>query len=118
MRYRDIGVVARDYESYRHLVESVFPRYEVPVFSSAMSDILEKPILALVTAALDIVTNGYTYDSVFRYLKTDLTDLDQDDRDELENYVLKWDIRGSRWTQSKAWTWHPRGYGYPLEDAD
>ena len=118
MRYRDIGVVARDYESYRHLVESVFPRYEVPVFSSAMSDILEKPILALVTAALDIVTNGYTYDSVFRYLKTDLTDLDQDDRDELENYALKWDIRGSRWTQSKAWTWHPRGYGYPLEDAD
>lgn len=118
IRYRDIGVVARDYEAYRHLVESVFPRYEVPVFSSAMTDILEKPILVLVTAALDIVTNGYTYDSVFRYLKTGLTDLEQDDRDELENYALKWDIRGARWTQAKAWAWHPRGYGYPLEDSD
>ena len=118
LRYRDIGVVARDYESYRHLVESVFPRYEVPVFSSAMTDILERPVLSLVTAALEILTAGYTYDSVFRYLKTGLTDLSRADRDELENYVLRWDIRGARWTQQKEWAWHPRGYGYPLEDED
>lgn len=118
LRYREIGIVARDYEAYRHLVEAVFPRYEVPVFSSGRTDILEKPVLSLVTAALDIVTNGYTYDSVFRYLKTGLTDLGQFDRDELENYALKWDIRGSRWTQTKSWSWHPRGYGYPLEEED
>ncbi len=30
-------------------MESVFARYGVPVFSSAMSEILDKPILALVT---------------------------------------------------------------------
>ena len=118
LRLRDIGVVARDYESYRHLVESVFPRYEVPVFSSAMTDILERPVLSLVTAVLEILTSGYTYDSVFRYLKTGLTDLSQSDRDELENYVLRWDIRGARWKQQKAWAWHPRGYGYPLEEED
>ena len=118
LRYRDIGIVARDYEAYRHLVESIFPRYEVPVFSSAMTDILERPVLALVTAALEIVTNGYTYENVFRYLKTGLTDLSQADRDELENYVLRWDIRSSRWTQSKPWSWHPRGYGYKLEQED
>jgi len=118
LRYRDIGVVARDYESYRHLVESIFPRYEIPVFSSAMTDILDRPVLTLVTAALEIITNGYTYDSVFRYLKTDLTDLSRNDRDELENYALKWDIKGSRWTQKKGWSWHPRGYGYPLEPED
>ena len=118
LRYRDIGVVARDYESYRHLVESVFPRYEVPVFSSGMTDILEKPVLTLVTAALDIVTNGYTYDSVFRYLKTGLTDLSREEVDLLENYALKWDIRGPRWTQSKSWSWHPRGYGFQLEPED
>jgi len=118
LRYRDIGVVARDYEAYRHLIESIFPRYEIPVFSSARTDILERPVLTLVTAALEIVTNGYTYDSVFRYLKTDLTDFSRDERDELENYVLKWDIRGSRWTQRKDWSWHPRGYGYPLEPED
>ena len=118
LRFRDIGVTARNYGAYRDLIESVFPRYGVPVFSSVMTDILEKPVLALVTAALEAVAGGYTYDDIFRYLKTGLTDLSEEDRDLLENYVLKWDIRGSRWTQSKAWSWHPQGYGYPWEEED
>ena len=118
LRFREIGVAARDYAAYRDLVESVFARYGVPVFSSAMSDILEKPILTLVTAALDTVAGGYSYDDMFRYLKTNLTDLPEDDRDILENYVLKWDIRGSRWTQKKDWAWHPSGYGAKWTEAD
>lgn len=118
LRYRDIGVVARGYERYDGLVESVFERYGVPVFRSVMSDILQKPVLTLVTAALDAVSGGYTYDDVFRYLKTDLTDLEREERDILENYVLKWDLRGSRWTQEAPWTLHPRGYGFALEEDD
>lgn len=118
LRYRDIGVVARSFEGYSHLVESVFRRYEVPVFCSQMTDILEKPVLALVTAALEAVTGGYAYENVFRYLKTGLTDLGEEDRDLLENYVLKWDVRGSRWTQKEPWKRHPRGYGLKLEEFD
>nr|WP_243149313.1 PD-(D/E)XK nuclease family protein [Colidextribacter sp. OB.20] len=118
LRFREIGVAARNYGAYQDLVESVFGRYGVPVFSSAMTDILEKPVLALVTAALDTVAGGYRYDDVFRYLKTGLTDLPQEDIDLLENYVLKWDIRGSRWTQSKDWSWHPKGYNVAWEEAD
>ena len=113
LRFRDIGVVARSYRTYQDLVESVFARYGVPVFSSSMSEILDKPILALVTGALDTVAGGYVYDDVFRYLKTGLTDLGEEDRDLLENYVLKWDIRGSRWTQEKPWTMHPQGLWLP-----
>ena len=118
LRFRDIGVVARNFGSYSDLVESVFARYEVPVFCSAMHDILEKPVLALVTAALDSVAGGYAYDDMFRYLKTGLTDLEDADRDILENYVLKWDIRGGKWTQEKPWNMHPGGYGQVLEETD
>ena len=81
-------MAARSYETYRDLVESVFGRYGVPVFSSAMTDILEKPVLALVTAALDTTAGGWRYDDVFRYLKTGLTDLSWEDVDLLENYIL------------------------------
>lgn len=118
LRYRDIEVTARDFASYQPLIESVFPRYQVPVFASAMTDILEKPILTLVTAALETVAGGYRYDDVFRYLKTGLTDLPEEDRDLLENYVLKWNLRGSRWTQTKPWNMHPRGYGFPMTEED
>ncbi len=119
-RFRDIGVAARNYGDYRDLIESVFGRYGVPVFSSVMTDILEKPVLALVTAALDTTARGYRYDDVFRYLKTGLTDLSQEDVDLLENYVLKWDIKGSAWAQGKDWTQHPKGYGlkWTREDRD
>lgn len=118
LRYRDIEVAARDFGTYQPLIESVFPRYQVPVFASAMTDILEKPILTLVTAALETVAGGYRYDDVFRYLKTGLTDLPEEDRDLLENYVLKWNLRGSRWPQTKPWNMHPRGYGFPMTEED
>ena len=118
LRFREVGVAARNYGSYRDLVESVFARYGVPLFSSVMTDILEKPVLTLVTAALDTVAGGYRYDDVFRYLKTGLTDLEEEDRDLLENYVLKWGMRGSRWTQERAWSRHPRGYDLEWEEGD
>ncbi len=112
LRCRDIGVTARDLSVYQPLIEAIFPRYQIPVFTSVMTDILEKPILTLVTAALDTVANGYRYDDVFRYLKTGLTDLPEEDRDLLENYVLKWNLRGSQWTQKSPGPC-PRGTGPP-----
>lgn len=117
-RFREIGVAARSFEGYRDLVESVFQRYGIPVFTSAMTDILQKPVLAVVSAALDTVAGNYAYEDMFRYLKTGLTGLPQEDVDLLENYVLKWDLRGSRWTAAAGWTMHPDGYGLPLEEED
>ncbi|MBS7219009.1 MAG: PD-(D/E)XK nuclease family protein [Oscillospiraceae bacterium] len=118
LRCRDIGVTARDLSVYQPLIEAIFPRYQIPVFTSAMTDILEKPILTLVTAALDTVADGYRYDDVFRYLKTGLTDLPEEDRDLLENYVLKWNLRGSHWTQKKPWAMPPKGYGAAVTNED
>ena len=51
-RFRDIAVCARDFAPYEGLVDSVFRQYGVPVFLSTMTDVLQKPVLALVTAAL------------------------------------------------------------------
>lgn len=116
LRMRDMAVVARSYDRYDGLIESVFQRYDIPVFRSAMRDILQRPVLALVTAALDVAAGGYSYDDVFRYLKTDLTDLTRQERDELENYALKWDIHGSRWTQETPWNMNPAGYGGEMDE--
>ncbi len=117
-RYREIAVTARSLSSYGDLIESVFARYGIPVFVTAQTFILEKPVLALVTAALDTVAGDYSPDDLFRYLKTGLTDLSPDDCDVLENYTLKWNLKGSRWTAKKDWAMHPRGYGYPFEETD
>lgn len=110
-RYRDLAVTARSMEVYGPLITLIFPRYGLPVFLGGMDDVLQKPILTLVTGALDAVAGEYRYEDVFRYLKTGLTDLSRDEVDRLENYVLKWDIKGSRWTQVGEWNMHPEGYG-------
>ena len=116
--FRDIAVSARTLDRYEAILESVFRRYQIPLFLGRVEPILEKPILALLTAALDCVGHQYEYEDVFRYLKTGLTGVDWEDVDLLENYVLRWNIRGSRWTREADWTWHPKGYALPWKEED
>ena len=117
-RCRDIAVCARRLDGYGELVESVFARYGVPVFLSAMEDVLEKPVLALVTSALAAAGSDYPYEELFRYLKTGLTGITEEERDLLENYVLTWDLKGPAWTRQKPWDMHPEGYGREFTPAD
>jgi len=115
LRWRDVAVAARNFDGYAHLVEEVFPRYGIPVFLNEMTDILQKPVLTLVTAALDTVAGGYAYEDLFRYLKTDLTGLARAERDELENYAILWDLKEGHWTGNRDWTMSPQGYGFPAD---
>lgn len=110
-RWRELAVTARSMEAYGPLISIIFPRYGVPVFLARMDDVLQKPILALVTAALDIAAGEYRYEDVFRYLKTGLTGVSLEDVDRLENYALTWDLKGRAWTQKGDWDRHPGGYG-------
>ncbi len=117
-RFRDIGLCAREFAPYQGLAESVMSRFGVPVYLSERADVLSKPVLALVTSALAAAGGGYPYEEMFRYLKTGLTGLSEEERDELENYVLTWNIRGSTWNREKPWDMHPGGYGLPFTDHD
>jgi ATP-dependent helicase/nuclease subunit B len=117
-RCRDIAVCTRRLDGYGELISSTFARYGVPVFLSAMEDVLEKPVLALVTSALAAAGSDYPYDELFRYLKTGLTGISDEERDLLENYVLTWDLKGSAWTRKKPWDMHPEGYGREFTEAD
>jgi len=112
-RYRDITVSARNMEDYESTIQNVFQRYEIPVYLSRRSDILETPAMALITGALAAVTGGYEYEDVFRYLKTGLAGLSPDECDRLENYALAWDVHGGMWVKDEDWTANPDGYGAP-----
>ncbi len=110
-RWREMAVAFRTAEGYGDLVETIFERYGIPVFMGKMEDILQKPVLTLLTAALETVQGNYEYEDLFRYLKTGLAGVSLEEVDLLENYALRWDIRGRRWTQEESWSWHPEGYG-------
>ena len=112
-RFRDITVAARNLGDYEGVIETVFERYGVPAYLSRRSDILEKPVLSLLTGVLEAIGNGYEYDEMFRWLKTGLAGLSAEECDRLENYVLKWEIHGGMWLRDVDWTENPDGYGAP-----
>lgn len=116
--FRDVAVACRTMGDYQAELETVFRRYQIPLFLGRMDPVLEKPILTLLTAALDTVSGGYEYEDLFRYLKTGLTGVEPEQVDALENYVLCWRIRGSKWTREAAWSWHPLGYALPWRDGE
>lgn len=115
---RDIAVTARSTEPYQELIDSIFEQYDVPVFQSSMDSILQKPMFTLVMAAIDVISGNFSYEDVFRYLKTGLGNITLEECDELENYVLLWDIKGSQWTAKTGFTLHPRGYQNTWEERD
>jgi len=113
-RWRDISVMARGWGEYETICENIFTKYGIPTFSGGRADILSKPTAAFIVAALDIVVAGWEYKHVFKYIKTGLADISADESAELENYVLKWNIRGKTWT--REWILPPSGYGGEVDE--
>ena len=75
-----------------------FGMYKIPYFFDDKKELSLQPLISLVMALLELCNSNYSYESMFTYLKTDLTNLeDENDIDLLENYVLKWGIRGKTW---------------------
>ena len=115
-RWRDFAVISRDGDRYTAALQMAMARYDVPIFQSAKADLLTRPPLRLVTGALAVVTGGWRYEDVFGCLKTGLCNLEPDEIDRLENYVLAWRVRGaSAWRTD--FTGHPDGYGYQMDEA-
>ena len=96
-RWRDIGVMARNWDEYKAICEYTFTKYEIPYFASGKTDILQKPPLALIEAAIEIIASGWEYNSVFKYIKTGLAGINSEECAKLENYAIKHKIKGSLW---------------------
>lgn len=105
-RYRDIAVLTRS-EGYRDLLPKVFDRYDIPYFAEQKRRAIHHPLAELIRASLDAVRT-WNYESVFRALKTEFFPLSREEVDRLENYVLRFGIRGSYWTQEEPWTFRRR----------
>lgn len=110
VRYKDIAVVTRDLPGYGNLVRAIFKEYEIPCFIDEKKEVVDNPLILLITSSVEILARNWAYEPVFRYLKTGLLDIDKNDVDMLENYVLANGIRGRRWLEE---TWRYRlNYGY------
>ena len=97
-RYRDISVVCRDIDVYEKITTVIFNQYDIPFFLDKKIDILNNPMVILILSAIEIHLRNWSYETVFKYLKSGLVNIDRDEIDVLENYVLANGIKGYKWT--------------------
>lgn len=113
MRYRDIAIITSDMDSYVNHVDNVFDNYEIPVFMDHKRSILLNSFVEYLRSFLDMAEQNFTYESVFRYLRTDLTGYTAEEIDVLENYCIALGIRGyKKWQE----TWIRRTKGMEEEE--
>lgn len=96
VRYGAVAVVTGDVEGYGELVLSECEKAGVPAFLDRKRKIFHNPCITLVRAVLQNALSGFSYETVFRYLKSGLTGFTGEEVSELENYCLGCGIRGER----------------------
>lgn len=97
-RYKDISVVCRNIDDYEKITSVIFKDYEIPYFLDKKLELLNNPLIILITSAFEILFKDWSYESVFKYLKTGLTGIENSYIDILENFVLEYGVKGYKWT--------------------
>lgn len=100
-QYKDIAVVMGDISIYADIIQKIFDENNIPFFIDNKRSILSNPFIEIIRSVLEIVIKDFSYESVFRYLKSGLTAIKRDDIDILENYVIALGIRGNKLWQKK-----------------
>lgn len=99
-RYGEIAVITGDLATYGTVARQVFAEAGIPCFIDEKHSVLMNPFVEYLRAAVEMVTSGFTYETVFRYLRCGMSDLLREEVDQLENYVLALGIRGyARWSE-------------------
>lgn len=99
-KYSDIAVVANDLEERGTILHRVFSGYDIPAFVDRKRNVLGNFITVFLLAAIDAISGSMDTAAILRMLKTGLGPVDPEHVELLEDYVIKYKIRGRRWRDS------------------
>ncbi len=112
-RYRDIAVCCGNCDDYIGIIQAVFKEYNIKYFTDVKLSITDHPVVLTIISLFDIIKENWSYDSVFRYLKSgfiykkvddEISQFSADDIDLLDYYVLKYGIKGKKkWLDDEEW---------------
>lgn len=107
-RYKDLVVLTGDMESYQPELEKCFEDAGIPYFIDGNRALRNNPCVETILSVLKMIQMDFSYDMVFRYLKSGFSSLVPEETDLLENFVIASGIRGyARWNRpfkSRAFT--------------
>ena len=105
-RFKDIAVITKDLEGYANLCKAIFNKYNIPVFIDEKKDLSQNVLVKYILAVINIFARNWSHESIIEYIKTGLVeDIDESDIYILENYALRWGIKGPKW-YSGEWNFY------------
>lgn len=145
MRYNEIAVLCTDVAAYGKYVESVFKKYDIPLFLDTPEPILYQPLINLVFSILNALDN-FSPDTVLSCVKTNFfakpkkdEDIDEPanlnkengkkgktkyiklsdkDIDEFEKYIFEWDLKTSHLKKTFSFMRNNAGHNYTQQTAE
>lgn len=96
-RYKDISVITKNLSIYSSLIKVIFSNYNIPVFIDEKRELSENIIVKFLISVLEICNKNWSYESVFNYLKTGFVNIEREEIFKLENYCIRWGIKGNKW---------------------
>ncbi|MBQ6807618.1 MAG: PD-(D/E)XK nuclease family protein [Firmicutes bacterium] len=97
LRFREIGLFARDVDAYQDVLPAVFDEMSIPYFIDAKKSLLYHPLVELVRAVLEVWCYRAERRRLLRVLKNCLHPFCGDVGDRLENYILRHGLRFWHW---------------------
>ena len=107
--FGDIAVLTGDEENYGRFLMTEMVKYEIPFFIDERRSVSFNPLCELIGAIVDMTVTSYSYQSVFRFLKTGFAPFSGAEIMIMENYVLAAGIK-RRTQYQKEWVAVPGEY--------
>lgn len=95
--YRDFAIITGDLREQAVVWRQVMEHVGIPYFLDFSETLSHNPIVEIVGMIMELFGTDFSYGSVFSFLKTGFLDMDMEAVYDLENYVLKYGVRGYSW---------------------
>lgn len=96
-RFKDIAIITKQPEIYAGITKAIFAKYEIPVFVDEKKDLSQNSLIKYILSIFEIFAKSFTYESMFNHIKSGFLDISNEDIFKLENYCIKWGIKGKKW---------------------
>lgn len=98
--YRDFAVITGDITEQADVWRQAMEQVAIPYFLDVNETLSHNPIVETVGMLMELFRMDFSYDSVFTFLKTGFLDMDMEAVYNLENYAMKYGVRGYSWWHS------------------